>query len=168
VPQEAASCGFEPAPQPTSTGAGPTDVATFDGSYFSIDYPSAWSVETSEADKGAYLDTSIRGSDGVLLRIDVTPSPTEDLQSLTSPLIDAISRQAGYQELDLSDISFTGYDALRWEFLVEEGGQLLHKVDIFFIGGYGDEFAVLTQSNAQAWKSYDGVFDAIRQTFVDQ
>ena len=55
--------------------AEPASFKTFTGSYFSVDYSGSWYVETSEADKGSYLDMTIRNSVNpqVMLRVDVAP-----------------------------------------------------------------------------------------------
>lgn len=45
--------GKEPAAEATAT-------KRFEGSYFSVDHPADWNVETAEASKGSYLDTTIR------------------------------------------------------------------------------------------------------------
>lgn len=138
-------------------------VETFDGDYFSIDYPRVWNIETAEESKGSYLDTTIRdpSDENVMVRVDVTPSAPEDLATSAGQLAQALSRLPGYQELDFSRYDFMGYDAIRWEFLVEEDGVLLHKVDIFFMSG-PDQFAVLTQAPASEFAGLSDVFDAVR------
>lgn len=164
-PVAASQCDYgysppaEAAPEPAPT----TDASTYDGDYFAIDYPRSWRVETAEANKGAYLDTTIRdpSDSATMLRVDVTPGSTDDLATAAGKVRSALSRASGYQELDFSPIDFQGYDAIRWEFLVNEGGVPLHKVDVFFMSG-ADEFAVLTQSRASEYSVMSDLFDSIR------
>jgi hypothetical protein len=140
--------------------ARPSSLQTFDGNYFSVDYSGAWYVETDAADKGSYLDTTIRNpvNRDVMLRIDVTPGA-----SIGDPVVNArqvesaLRRQPGYRLLDFSRTSFQGYPAVRWEFEVEEHGTLLRKVDVFFENANGDGFGVLTQAPASTfalWRRY--------------
>lgn len=157
--------GYSPPAEPAPAPAPTSDVSTFDGDYFAIDYPSSWTVETAEVSKGGYLDTTIRdpSDDATMLRVDVTPAATDDLVTAAGKVRSALSRASGYQELDFSPFDFQGYDAIRWEFLVDEDGVQLHKVDVFFMAG-GDEFAVLTQSRDSTFPDLSGLFDTIRSS----
>lgn len=168
-PVAASECDYyyeeePPVVDPPASGEPAADVATFDGDYFSIDYPAYWDVETAEASKGEYLDTTIRdpGDEKVMLRVDVTPGLVEDPAANARSLARALSRLPGYEELEFSRRDFGGYDAVWWEFLVEEDGVLVHKVDVFFTSDAGDQVAVLTQAPADVFDQWVDAFDAIR------
>jgi S1-C subfamily serine protease len=171
-PQEVAmpSCSFSPPPveaapaEPPSGGG--TSAETFTGSYFTVDYPSSWSVETAEASKGGYLDTTIRSTEQsfVMLRVDVTPGLGGDPMSDAQPVISALRRSPGYRELALRRTTYDGYDAVLWEFTIPESGTTLHKVDVFFVDSAGDEFAVLTQAPSSSYGSWASTFASVRDS----
>ena len=77
-----------PAPDDTYAVSEPVpaeaQTATFSGTYFSVEYPTDWDVETAEVSKGAYLDTTIRNSldPDAMLRIDVRREASEIRQPL--------------------------------------------------------------------------------------
>jgi hypothetical protein len=50
---------------------------------------------------------------------------------------------AGLPANQLRRTSFTGYDAVRWEFLMTESGVSLHKLDTFFMTNNGNGYAIL-------------------------
>lgn len=140
-------------------------LKTFGGSYFSVDYSGSWYVEAAEADKGSYLDTTIRNraNPQVMLRVDVAPgAATGDPVSSARQVELALRGQPGYRRLDFSRTTFHGYPALRWEFEVNEGGTALRKVDIFFETETGDSFAVLTQAPASTHTLWRRLFAQAR------
>jgi hypothetical protein len=159
---DAPQVSVTPSPEPTPS---PSGYEVFPGSDFTISYPDYWDIETNEADKGAYFDTTIRNPDdrSIMLRVDVTPqaSSTDPLVE-SRPVVTALRRAAGYRELDYSVINFGGYDALYWEFLVEESGVVLHKIDVIFVDDKGRSIAVLTQAPASSWDDWTRPFDEIR------
>jgi hypothetical protein len=164
-PESYAAPEEPPEEQEPAPGNDPA-VTTFNGDYFSIAYPSEWDVETAEVSKGGYLDTTIRdpNDESIMLRVDVIP------ESHADPLVNArrvrssLSRQPGYRELDFSATELKGSEAIRWEFLVQEEGVLMHKVDVFLATESGDEFAVLTQAPESEFARWADVFEAIRSS----
>src|SRR4051812_19144490 len=81
----------------------PVAYQLFEGSYFSMEYPITWIRDTSEASKGAYLDTTIHSDENsdVLTRIDVTPNTSVDAAASASQLEQVLSSQPGYQQIRL-------------------------------------------------------------------
>jgi hypothetical protein len=153
-----------PAPPP-STGA----LTSFNGRYFTVSYPSDWTIETAETQKAGYLDTTIRNpaDSNVYLRVDVTPGVrASDPIEAAAPVVRLLSKQPGYQLLAYERTTFAAYDALHWEYLVPEHGVLLHKIDVFFIDQYGNGFGVLTQSPASEWEAWAESFDSLRASLV--
>ncbi len=145
--------------------AEPASFKTFTGSYFSVDYSGSWYVETSEADKGSYLDTTIRNSVNpqVMLRVDVAPGGAKgNVVSSARQLEIQLRSQPEYRRLDFRRIRFDGYPALRWEFEVNERGTLLRKVDVFFDTETGDSFGVLTQAPASTYTLWRKLFHQLR------
>ena len=176
-PVSAATCDLydEPdtyvAPTPEEEEPAPdaSDYATYSGSHFNIFYPSYWDIETSDLDKGAYIDTTIRSPDdqSIMLRVDVTPEASSgDPLVEAQPVVQALRQAPGYRELDYGRIQFGGYDALYWEFLVDEDGVTLHKVDVIFVDEYGRAIAVLTQAPVSAWSQWTASFDEIRSSLT--
>jgi hypothetical protein len=149
----------------------PTDesaLTTFDGEYFAVDYPADWSVETAEVSKGTYLDTTIRNAQDrdVMLRIDVTPGSDAKPASVAAEVEAYLRRQPGYRRLRYEPTMFLGYDALRWDFVVEERGVLLRKSDIFFTTEAGDGVAALIQAPARSYRSRLDELEAARDSLV--
>ncbi len=155
-----------PAPQSPAS----VTLATFDGSVFSIAYPRSWRIETAEVSKGSYLDTTIRSSDSssTLLRVDTSPNAPLDLDEGAGPVVRALERQRGYQRLAYRHLTFQDRDALYWEFVVNEKGLTLRKVDLFFVDSAGNGVAILTQAPAAAWSSWSPVFETIRGSFASR
>lgn len=154
----------------TSTVCGAAPVATsgassdlFTGRSLSVRYPRGWRVLSAEVNKGTYIDTTISDPNepSWLLRVDESPghnSPTPEYAA--APVLKMLRGEPGYRELDLSDVFFLHRAALRWEFVVEQGGVLLHKVDIFFTDAYGNDWGVLFQAPASEWAQADPRFHA--------
>jgi serine/threonine protein kinase len=153
---------------PTTTPPATPSTPTFQGSDFSIEYPAGWVIEAAETNHGSYLDTTIVSPDNpkLLLRIDESPTGgSGGVDAAAAPVIASLRHQHGYRQLLLSHVSFQGGDALEWEFVVLEGGILLHKIDLFFVGPSGSEWAILTQAPAALWPKFATGLDAQRQTF---
>jgi hypothetical protein len=136
----------------------PDDAAAsrrYEGSAFRMRYPTGWRTVRAESDRGGYVDTTILDprNPSWLLRVDYTPgiragTPRES----AAPVLRALRRQAGYREIELRDVSFLGQKALRWEFVVREGGVLVRKVDLFFTDSRGTGWAVLFQAPVTDWE----------------
>jgi hypothetical protein len=135
----------------------------FTGRSLSVRYPRGWRVLSAEVNKGSYIDTTISdpSEPSWLLRIDESPghnSPTPEYAA--APVLKMLRSAPGYRQLDLSDVLFLHRPALRWEFVVEQGGVLLHKVDIFFTDANGNDWGVLFQAPASEWANADPRFHA--------
>lgn len=136
----------------------PDDAAAsrrYEGSAFRMRYPAGWRIVRAESDRGGYVDTTIVDprNPSWLLRVDYTPgvragTPRES----AAPVLRALRRQAGYREIELRDVGFLGQKALRWEFVVREGGVLVRKVDLFFTDSRGTGWAVLFQAPVADWE----------------
>jgi hypothetical protein len=170
----AATCATQPppavnaTPAPSTTSQAPS-LLTFTGQHFMIEYPPGWAVQAAEQNRGTYLDTTLLDpqDSSVLMRIDMTAGiTTTNLLQTARPVINSLRRQSGYQELDLSYTTFEGYPALHWEFVVNEGGQLMRKEDEFFIDGSDNEFGILTQAPDSVYSSVTDGFAALRGTFI--
>lgn len=173
APQPIAAASCEEPPAETVVASPEPDTAepaSFDGTYSSVAYPDYWTVETAEKDLGSYLDTTIRDPDDPLhtfMRIDVSPQVNvSDPEAAAAPVIASLEDQLGYELIDYYLFDFGGYNALWWEFRVQEKGALVHKVDIFFIDDEGAGFGFLTQTPESIYYDWLPVFDAIRASFV--
>jgi hypothetical protein len=160
----------QPKPKPKASPqiARPASVATFDGSQFSLDYPASWYVEAREVDKGGYFDTTIRNptNPNVMVRIDVSVGTAPGDPRVSARRVEAsLQGQPGYRRLDFRRIDFDGHPALRWEFVVNERGTLLRKVDLFFENS-GEGVAILTQSPAATWVLWRRLFGETRDSLA--
>jgi S1-C subfamily serine protease len=166
---------WEAAPQPIaasgcagagSGGSTPTvAAASFAGHEFSVDYPSGWRIASDERDLGSYNDTVIDNPSNTLdlIRVDISPGSPSTLRS--SEKIEAsLASQPGYQRIAWRSTTIDGQRGLYWEFLVEENGLLLHKVDVFSTSPSGNGVAILTQSPAGDWSQYAATFTSVRET----
>jgi S1-C subfamily serine protease len=142
-------------------------LTTFAGDYFSISYPDSWKVEAGELSKGSYLDTTVRNpeAESVMIRVDVAPGQGGvDALVFASRVEESLKPQPGYERIAFKRVGFQGYDAVWWEFVVEESGVSLHKVDLFFVGEHGDVFAVLTQAPSPDYADWSALFDEVRNS----
>ena len=102
-----------------------------------------------------------------MLRVDVTASPaTTDPTTAAQPVIASVARQTGYRPLGLTNVTFAGHPAERWEFLVTEAGVSLHKEDVFFTARSGTGVAVLTSAPADAYPKLTKRFAAMRRSLI--
>lgn len=164
VPEQEATSTTAPG---TTTAPGP-GTASYDGHAFSIAYPSTWQIEDAEKAVSYGTDTTfVSPSDSTtLLRVDVTPNTTASTpQSAAAPVVAALEKQPGYQQLDMSPETFDGFPALHWEFLVSESGVLLHKEDVSFIDTDNDTaVGVLTQAPAGEYPDLADSFAQLTNT----
>jgi S1-C subfamily serine protease len=177
-PATAANCGGStdasqpaatPAPStPTAPSTAPPALTSYNGSYFSLTYPSAWNVDAADESKGSYFDTTIRSDQDtdVMLRADVMPSQGGDPMTSARQVEADLSRQPGYREISFASTTFAGYNAVRWEFLVSESGVSLHKTDTFFTTNNGNQYAVLTQAPANSYTTWKPLLDPLAESLV--
>lgn len=146
----------------------PSALPRFVGEYFSIRYPRGWRVETAEASKGAYLDTTIRHptSPSTYLRVDVTPGRGADPAAHAREVEGYLRRQDSYRRIGLEPARLSGSPALRWDFDVVESGVRLRKVDVFLTDGGRNRIAVLTQAPAADFERYAPLFERLRASLV--
>jgi len=141
----------------------------FAGRAFSVAYPRRWTLKGGEAPAPWGTDTTIvaPGDPHTMLRVDVTTSPTTSNPiTAAEPVIASVAQEPGYRELGLRSGTFDGRPAARWEFLVAEGGVLLHKEDVFFTSRSGSGIAVLTSAPADAYGNLARRFMAMRRSLV--
>lgn len=148
------------APTQTQTG-GTASWKSYTGVYFDINYPDTWTIQAAEQSKSSYLDTTIVSpvDPSILIRVDVSPGVNSpDPETAAAPVVAALRRQRGYSEISYSLFNFGGYNALYWEFVVPEGGVLLHKEEVVFTSTNGDDFGVLVQAPAAVFSDYSSFF----------
>ena len=56
--------------------------------------------------------------------------------------------------------------ALHWEFLVRESGVLMHKEEVAFTSGNGDDFGVLVQAPASEYAALASFFSDVFNSLV--
>ncbi len=153
----------------TTTAPAPT-VATYPGAAFSIEYPVGWTIVSAEQQHSYGTDTTIQdpAEPTALIRVDVSQHVfTTNLRSLAQGEINALSQQPGYQLIKLGPSTVDGFNALDWEFTVDQGGVLLQKEDVFFVDTDTNEgVAVLTQAPASEYASDAAAFALLRQTLI--
>jgi Trypsin-like peptidase domain len=170
-PIPASTCqGTIPEEEPSASPSAPVRLKTFVGGRLSIDYPVGWIVADAERWTGSYFDTTIKNPDdsAQLIRVDLEPrAGPNDPEDAARQVEAALAKQPGYERIAYERISFLGiYDAIYWEFLVDEAGQLLHKVDVFFVDDFGQGVAVLTQSRSQSAGASRSTYKAIRASVL--
>jgi hypothetical protein len=144
-------------------------LVSFRGSYGNIDYPASFTVAAREASKGSYVDTTITSpaNPSLLIRLDVLPTTDTTPDPNAARVRQALANQPGYRQLQFIHTPVGGYNAIRWEFLVQEHGVLLHKVDTFFIDNSADEVAILTQAPASIYARWSLLFRRIQSSFSE-
>jgi serine/threonine protein kinase len=158
-------------PTPTTTGVQP--LTTFSGSIFSIDYPSAWVVDTSEQQMPGYVDTTIRDPSDfqhTYLRADYTSNTQGSLYHAANQ--QRQNQPPGYVEIAFASTTLDGQPAIKWEFegLYQKPGDshpvLVHKVDIFMIDQQHTGWAILTQAPAATYDRWLPTFDSMLNSFT--
>jgi hypothetical protein len=155
---------------PATTTAVPADynAVTYQGSSFSIQYPTGWVV--SHIPEGGNLDSTFQPAaawTGWLIRVDEDPDSGGTLDAASDPVIEALQRDPTYALVSLTRFSFVGVPALRWEFEDTEENVRLHKVDIFFIDAYGNGWGVLVQAPQSAWPQEREALETFQASFSD-
>ena len=156
------------APAPPNTQAGPQSYSTYTGSDFSIDYPADW-VVSHLSESGGNLDNTFQpqGGGGPLMRVDENPSNTATtVQAAAAPVIYGLQGDPTYSAISITQETFDGVPALRWEFQNTVNGVQLHTIDEFFIDAQGRGWGVLIQAPESAWAQDAAPLDALRQTFA--
>jgi S1-C subfamily serine protease len=159
-----------PATTSPTTTTPSSSIATYSGSAFSIDYPAGWTVADAEQQHSWGTDTTIVSPTdaNTLIRVDVSANTTDpNAKAAAQPEINQVSQETGYQQIALTTGTVDGFNAVYWEFRVDQGGVLLQKVDEFFIDSDNDDgVAVLTQAPAHEYPADADAFAAIRQTLA--
>jgi hypothetical protein len=177
-PQES-TAGQQSAPTPTTTQpAEPSSpsqssseasyLTTYAGQAFSVSYPADWAMQTAEArQSGGYTDTTIvgAGNSSLLIRVDVKEhAEYSNVVADARPIIASVQSQPGYRLISERTTTFDGLPAVRWEFLVDQSGVALHKVDLSVLTHNGAGVAILTQARATSWPHWKGHFAEIRNS----
>lgn len=173
-------------PQTTSTGAtssgksgstpsGPSGSdgfagVRFKGHAFAVTYPAGWRVKYAERTKDTYSDTTIvsPSDENTLVRVDYTAnSPSTDPMVDASPVVKDLSGVSGYEQVDLRRVTFEGFPAVHWEFLVPNSGVLVREEDVFFIDSNNNtSVAVLTQAPANRYGQLRRQFFNVRHSLA--
>ena len=165
---EPAARASQPRPGATASPA-TTTLTTFAGRFFSIDHPRDWRIETREVARPGFVDTTIRSPGdprSTYIRVDYTPDTSDSLDEFAGEQRQAHREQApGYTELAYEHVELAGHPAIRWEFEETNGGVRNHKIDTFVIDERDTGFAVLTQSSAAAWSTWEATFRRVTQSF---
>lgn len=143
--------------------------ATFVGRAFTIQYPTGWNISTDQKHYPWGTDTTIvsPADPQTVLRVDVSPHlHTSDPLTASQAEINQVAQQPGYKQLNLSPNTVNGLPGEHWEFLVNESGVLLHKVDEFVIGANNEGLAILTQAPAGQYRSLAKMFTSLRGTIA--
>jgi hypothetical protein len=145
-----------------------SSLAKYESPAFSIEYPAGWVVSHISVGAGNRDSTfqPASGNDGLLIRVDEDLQSNETLSAGAAPVIAALNKEPTYRLVSLTDTSFMGFPALRWEFVDTEGGIPLHKVDTFFIDGNGRGWAVLVQTPQSVWAQEGELLEADQNTLI--
>jgi hypothetical protein len=165
-PVPASDCQAPQASEDAAPAAA-SDVETYDGADFSIAYPASWEIQAAEKSTSVGTDTTIASPQDAktLLRVDISDDPPADPADAAQPVVDAVRGSPGYEEIDLSRTTFHGSDAVTWEFVVREGGRLLHKEDVFFVDEAGRGVAILTQGADSDYGDERDGFASLRESY---
>ena len=135
-----------------------TDEATG----YEIAYPDGWSIVNNSSNSRDFRDDAT----GTYMRVEWTDAPGDDVVGRLEEIeTDFQSRKAGYEQLRLEPVSFLdGWDAGEWEYTYEEGGAVLHAVNLQFVNGeYG--FALNFQTRDQNWDVSQEIFEDFKESF---
>ena len=131
---------------------------------WSIAYPAGWS-----ATEGSIDDDSIDLSDpatGSYLRIDWNDEPGDDvMESLSAQEQDFAAEHSGYEQVQLTETEFQGFEAGLWEYTYFDGVDL-HAYNLQFVTDNGYGFALNFQTHEDEWEESQDLWEQFQATFT--
>lgn len=130
---------------------------------YEIAYPDGWSVNPVDAATTDFRDSTT----GTYMRVAWTDAPGDDVIGRLEEIeADFSSRKADYVRDRIEPVDFLeGWEAGEWEYTYEEGGTILHAVNLQFVNGeYG--FALNFQTRDQNWDVSQEIFEDFKASFV--
>jgi hypothetical protein len=147
----------------------PFAATVYPGHAFAIYYPSGWHIADAEKRQPGYTDTTIvsQSDPHTLIRVDVSPKPLVDPRVAAAAVMRFFAGEPTYHLIGTRRTVFKGMQLFRWDFTVQESGQVLRKEDDFLRGPRdGKNFAILTQAPAARFQAVAPQFAALRNSFV--
>jgi len=134
---------------------------------YALQVPGGW-VHSSKA-AATQKDTWSHPTDArIKVLVEVNPSYGGDPLAGWRDLDGQMRAKHGqrYQVLDLSESESGSLgQTARWEFLLEKGGDTLHKIDLA-AGRFGRGYAVLVQAPDNGWAQYGPQLEAALESFT--
>ena len=135
---------------------------TEETSGYQIAYPEGWTIS------GGGTSTDFRdGATGTYMRVQWTDAPGDDVIGRLEEIeADFDAEKENYARLRMEPVDFLdGWEAGEWEYTYEEGGAVLHAVNLQFVNGeYG--FALNFQTRDQNWDVSQEIFEDFKASFV--
>jgi hypothetical protein len=136
------------------------DIASKNG--VSIILPAGWG--SSEEDERGYSYAVIRDN-RVRARIEISPDVrTDDPAVLANRARRIARRRAGYHQIHFDRETVNGEDAVRFDYLMREGGTELRTESVFFIDRFGRGIGFFEQVPASGYAAWKDVFQGMRNS----
>ena len=124
--------------------------------------PAGWANQ--EEDERGWSYAVIR-DDRVRARIELTPDVrTDDPAVLANRARRIARRRAGYHEIRFDRETVYGEDAVRFDYLLREGGTRLRTESLFFVDQAGRGIGFFEQVPADGYDAWSDVFQRIRNS----
>jgi hypothetical protein len=128
----------------------------------SIILPAGWA--NLEEDERGWSYAVIRDN-RVRARIEVTPDVSTDDPAVLANRAGRIARRrAGYHEIRFHRETMNGEDAVRFDYLMREGGTKVRTESIFFIDSAGRGIGLFEQAPADRYDAWSDDFQRIRNS----
>ena len=128
----------------------------------SIVLPAGWG-QVEEDERG--YTYAVTRDDRVRARVEITPDVrTDDPAVLANRARRIARRRAGYHEIRFRRETMNGEDAVRFDYLMREGGTTVRTESVFFIDRVGRGIGLLEQVPAAGYKLWSDVFQGLRNS----
>ena len=153
-----------PAQADPVAGTGVTDWSLSNNNGVQIMLPAGWG--NLEEDERGWSYAVIR-ENRVQARIEVTPNlRTDDPAVLANRARRIARRRAGYHQIRFDRETVNGEDAVRFDYLMREGGTKKRTESIFFIDSHGRGIGFFEQVPADGYRAWSDVFQRMRNSLT--
>jgi hypothetical protein len=140
----------------------------YEAPQFSLSYPRGWRISSRDGSAAGSSETTIasRGAPGVLVRVNVSRGTADAQTMVAARALTAAALNPGYRKLALGVTTVAGFDGARWDYLVREHGDELHRTEVVFTDSRGNGYALVEQAPAAVFARWQRTFDGVRESLL--
>ncbi|HVF53085.1 MAG TPA: serine/threonine-protein kinase [Actinomycetota bacterium] len=132
---------------------------------WTIEHPAEWAV--TEDPLGDSSSTRFEDpSTSTYLLVDWQSPPGDDAVASAEAQEESFAdSHDGYERVAMDGTEYQGMEAVHWEYVYEDGGALLHAINLQFIDGEDYGFALNFQAAEEDWETVLPLFDVFKESF---